>query len=264
MMELRARPAVGFDALRPMNDTGGARAAKVGGNQFGALERRITGPSPAVMVHIFQQGTANRIQTAVVALQHFHLFLYRAEHGILRQQFGNGAVHPFGRCAIIGIDVDDDRVFEKTLRFQFGHDFAVLGIGMFQKTGIHFHEPGLEGALFFRYIFPFLHRGIHGGQFGVFRNPAEFFLPFEGFFAERFPSLVEFAFVFVGPFLGHVMRPMHGAGGKVEEERVVGGVGQMVADEGFGSGGHIFGQMVLRVVRRLDGIDVFKEARLIL
>ena len=89
-------------------------------------------------------------------------------------------------------------------------------------------------------------------------------MPFEGFFAERFPSLVEFAFVFVGPFLGHVMRPMHGAGGKVEEERVVGGVGQMVADEGFGFFSHIFGQMVIGIVRGFDGVDVFKQTWFVL
>ena len=72
--------------------------------------------------------------------------------------------------------------------------------------------------------------GVALGQFAVRRDDTKFLLAGEGFFAQLVPALVEFAFVFVGPFLGHVVRSMSSARCEIDEEGLVRGKGLLLGD----------------------------------
>ncbi len=69
-------------------------------------------------------------------------------------------------------------------------------------------------------------------------------LPREGLVAELVPALVEFALVFVGPFLRHVVRGMGGAGREVGEERLVGCQRLLLRDPCHGLVGHVLHEVV--------------------
>ena len=92
------------------------------------------------------------------------------------------------------------------------------------------------------------------GKLAVRRNDAEFFLAGEGFFAQFVPALIELPFVLVGPFLGHVVWGVGGAGGEVDEEGLVGREGFLLPDPLHGLVGHI-GQEVVALFGRLLRVD---------
>ena len=133
---------------------------------------------------------------------------------------------------------------------------------MFAETGVDFHEPQLKGAFGFGDAVPCGHGRGARGQFGVGGNPAELFLAGKDFFTELVPALVELAFVFVGPLLGDVVRPMDAAGRPIHEERFVRRKGAMFLQPGNPLGGHVLGEVIFLIVRRLDRRGVFHKSRL--
>ena len=64
VVKLRARRLVRLDFLRPRNDQRIARAAEVGGDEFGVAERRVTGPGPAGVIHVVGLRTAEGLEAA--------------------------------------------------------------------------------------------------------------------------------------------------------------------------------------------------------
>src|SRR6516165_12215025 len=69
------------------------------------------------------------------------------------------------------------------------------------------------------------------------------------------PAVIELAFVLVGPFLRHMMRCMHGAGGEVDKERLVRRQLLAVADKADRLV-HQVGSQMIPLLRRLRGIDL--------
>ena len=98
-------------------------------------------------------------------------------------------------------------------------------------------------------------------QFGVRRNPAQLLLALEDALAKLVPAVIEAAFVFVGPLLENVVRAVRRARRPVHEERLVGRESAMPFHPGDRLVGQVFAQMIFRVVRRLDGIEVLIEPR---
>ena len=123
---------------------------------------------------------------------------------------------------------------------------------MLDEAGEDFHQTPLKWPLVFGNAVPSRHGLRARRQLGVCRNPAQFLLPLEGALAQRIPAVVELAFVFVGPFLEDMVRPMRGAGRPVHQEGLVGRKRAMPAHPGDGLVGHVFAQMVLLIMRRLD------------
>ena len=82
------------------------------------------------------------------------------------------------------------------------------------------------------------------------------------------PTIVKFAFVFVGPLLRHLMRPVRGTAGPIHEERFVGREGLVLPQPEDGVVREVFTEMVVVVaagsVRSLNKGVVPHEARFIL
>ena len=89
-------------------------------------------------------------------------------------------------------------------------------------------------------------------------------MPLEDALAIGVPAGVELAFVFVGPFLEDVMRPVRRARRPIHQERLVGRKGAMLAKPRQRLVRHVRTQVIGLVVRRLDRNGVLEQARLIL
>ena len=139
-----ARDFIGLDAFGPGDHQGRARAAEVCSHELGALEWSIPRPSPAVMVHRVEEGTSQRVEAAVVPVQHSDVLLDRRLHAVLGKQLGDRTVHALCRRSIVRVDVEDQRVFADAEVLEFAHDAAVLDIGLFQEARVHLHQTRLE------------------------------------------------------------------------------------------------------------------------
>ena len=82
------------------------------------------------------------------------------------------------------------------------------------------------------------------GELAVCRDDAQRLLAGDGLFAQFVPALVKLALVFIGPFLGHVVRRMRRAGREVDEEGLFGGESLLLRDPGDGLVCHILHEVV--------------------
>ena len=83
-------------------------------------------------------------------------------------------------------------------------------------------------------------------------DDAQLLLPREGLLAVLVPAAVELALELRDPLLRHVVRRVRRAGGEVGEERLVRRQRLLAADPLDGLVRHVGGEVVVRVVRRLD------------
>ena len=133
---------------------------------------------------------------------------------------------------------------------------------MLDEAGEGLHQPQLEGALRFGNAAPRRHRLGARRQDRVRRDPAQLLLPREHSLAVGIPAVVELALVLVGPFPGHLVRAVARTRRPVEEEGLVGREGAVPAQPVDAALRQVFAQVVLRVVRRLDGVGVLHQPRL--
>ena len=136
-----------------------------------------------------------------------------------------------------------------------------------KKPGEEFHHAGVELALVRRTA------SAHSCTSGSWRDSsasggddAEFLLAGEHLLPVGVPAVVELARVLVGPFLGHLVRRVVGAGGEVQEERFVGRDLFQIRDELDRLVRQIGGEVValLRRLRRLDLVVVEDQVRVVL
>src|SRR5262249_15995959 len=97
-------------------------------------------------------------------------------------------------------------------------------------------------------------------------NYAKFFLSRKNVFAIGVPAVIELASVLVGPFLRHVMRCMHGAGGEVDKDRLVRSELLAVVDTADRLVHQVCSQVIplLRCLRGLDLTVVTSEIGIVL
>ncbi len=93
---------------------------------------------------------------------------------------------------------------------------------MLDKTREDLHQAPLKGTLILWNTVPGGHRRVAGRQLGTFGNDAHFKLPLVGSNAVGIPTVVESAFVLIGPFLEDMVGSMGGAGRPVHQEGLVG------------------------------------------
>ena len=139
------------------------------------------------------------------------------------------ALLAFGAGAVVAPDVEDDGVVAHAELVELVDQLADLRIDVFDEAREDFHQPQLERPLGLGDAVPCRHGVGARRQFGVGRNPAQLLLAGEDALAQLVPALVELAFVFVGPFLEDVVRPVRRAGRPIHEERLVGREGAMRA-----------------------------------
>src|SRR5690348_1282020 len=95
-------------------------------------------------------------------------------------------------------------------------------VGELKEPCIDLHLSAEDRLHCLRHVFPCRNFLMARGKLAVWWNNAKFFLSSEAFLAQLVPALVELAFVFVCPFLRHVMRCMGRTGCEIDEERLVG------------------------------------------
>ncbi len=96
-------------------------------------------------------------------------------------------------------------------------------------------------------------------QLRILRNPAQLLGALEGALPVLVPAVVELAFVFVRPFLRHLMRAVRGAAGPIHEERLVGGQGLVLSQPNDRVVGKVLAQMI--VIVTAGGVGMFGEGR---
>ena len=104
------------------------------------------------------------------------------------------------------------------------------------------------------------------GEHGVRGHHTELLLPGEDLLAQHVPAGVEPAPVLVGPLGGHVVRCVGGAGGVVDEERLVRGQGLLLPDPVDRLVGHVLGEVVPLLGRpgRFHGRRSLVDSRVVL
>ncbi len=173
------------------------------------------------MVHAVGLRTAQRVKAADL-LQRSELLFDGIRDAVLRQQFADRAVLTFGAGAIVPEDVDDDGVVADAEAVEFVDDLAGLDVDMFDEAGKDFHQSPLKRPLRLGNTVPARHVRRARREPGVGRNPAELLLAREHALAIGVPTVVELAFVLVGPLLEDLVRSVSGARRPVKEERFVG------------------------------------------
>ena len=99
---------------------------------------------------------------------------------------------------------------------------AHVPVGILREAGENFHLARVQFLFGVAERIPGRVRIGSGRQLGVRRDDAEFLLALEGPLAVLIPAVVELALVFVSPLLRDMMRRMGGAGGVIDEPRLVG------------------------------------------
>ncbi len=229
-------------------------------DQFRVAQRRVARPRPPGVVHVVHLRAAEFVEAAEF-VHDLDLLLDGIRNLILREQLADAAVLTFGARTVVAPDVDDERVVADAEPVEFVDHAARLHVDVLDEAREYFHQSTLKRPLRFRNVVPRGHRFGARRELRVGGNPAEFLLPFERALAQRVPAVVELTLIFVGPLFEDVVRPMARTGRPVHQERLIRRVRAMLAQPHDRLVGEIFAQVVLRIVRRFDRVEVLEQAR---
>ena len=249
---------LGLDAFRPVDDERVADATAIGFT-LPAPERRIAceRPAPRIVIEIFRPANiVDRLQVLFQAVRNV------VEELVLVRRSARSALRA---CSVVR-DEHDERVVEFAETLQEFEETSVVMVGVLQEPGEDFHHPGIQ-LLFVRgKALPLGHVGIVPAEFGILRNDAQLFLTGECFLAVDIPALIEFALVFVRPFLGNVVRSMLGSRTEIHEEWLVRSHLLGVGDEADRTIDEVLGKVIalFRRLLRLNRVVVVNEFRVIL
>ena len=127
-------------------------------------------------------------------------------------------------------------------------------VGVLEEAGVHLHLADQHRLERLGHVVPGRDLVVAPGELGVGRDHAQCLLPLDRLLAQPVPALVELAPVPVGPLLGHVVGGVGGAGGEVDEERLVAHQGLLLVDPLDGLVGHVLHQVVA-LFGRLGGLN---------
>ena len=189
-----------------------------------------------------------RAAPLIEVLQHvFHLLVYAVKIGVFIEHSVHAA---FAAGAVVAGDEENQRIVEFTHILNPLHEPPDLVVGVCEVGGEHGCLVREQFLLVGRKLVPVLDGLRLGCEFRAFRNNAQFDLPGEGFFANRIPALVEFAFPLFNPFFRNVVRRVGCARRKIDEERSVGRHGLLELDPVDRLIRHVGQQVVVRIVRK--------------
>ena len=235
------------DALRPVHDQGIGDAAPVG-LPFPTAERGVArkGPAPGVVVEVL--GAAQLIE-------HRQLLLHRAGEVVVPHvHIHHPGRSPFRTRPVVRHQ-HHDRVLEGVEAPQEGQQPADLMVGVLQEAGEHLHHPGIEPPLLRAALRPGFHIRIMPRQHAVLRDHPKLLLPGKGPLPIHLPPLIKRARITIGPVLGHVVGRVHGPGGEVEKERLLGIHLAGIGDETHRPIHQIFREVVA-LLGRLGGLHL--------
>ena len=257
VVPLVADLAPGLDPARPVHDGAVAGAAVVGGDLLGPLVRRAHRVRPAHGVVVVGLRATDLVQVLVPELRGLELVAAvggRGDHV--------GAVEAtLGGSAVVADDVHHQGVVEQLEVLEGVDHPSGVEVGVLQEPGVHLHLVRQDRLALVGDVVPGGDALGPGGQVGVRRDHPELLLPGERRLARRVPAVVEPAAVLRDPLLRHVVRGVRRTGCEVDEERLVRGEALLLADVLDGLVREVRHQVVVRVVRRVDGGHSVDERR---
>ena len=161
--------------------------------------------------------------------------------------------------AVVADDQVDQRVVEDLQVGERVDQPADVVVGVFQEPGVDLHLPGQHRFQGVVHVVPGRDLRRPGGELGVSRDHAELSLPPYRLLTQRIPAGVEPAGVAIGPLLRHVVGCVGGAGGEVDEERLVRHQRLLLSDPVDRPVGHVLGEVVVTVGCRV-GLDRHRVA----
>ena len=183
-------------------------------------------------------------------LQHvLDLLVHAVEVGVLVE---HAVLAAFAAGAVVAGDVEDQGVvglahFLEGLQHAADLEVGVLGVG-----GEHLGLAREQALLVGRERVPVLDRRRLGRQLRARGHHAQRDLPRQRLLADLVPARVELALPLVDPVLRRMVRRVGGAGGEVDERRLVRRQRLLVLDPGARLLGHVGHEVVVRVVRQFD------------
>ena len=245
VVELLAQLAAGLEASWPVHDRRVAGAAPVGGHLLGPLVRGVHGMGPPDRVVVVG------VRPAEVVQPRRHELRGLDRRGAVEvDHLVEGPVQgALGRGAVVPDDVVDERVAEDLQVLEGVDQPPDVVVGVLEEAGVDLHLADEHRPELLGHVVPGRDLVVAAGEIGVGGDDAELLLPLDRLLAQPVPALVEPAAVPVGPLLGDVVGGVGGAGGEVDEERLVAHQGLLLADPGDGLVGHVLHQVVALVGR---------------
>ena len=253
MVPLGTDLALGLDARRPPHDHAGARAAPVRCDLFGPLIRAVHSVGPADRIVVVGSDRAEIVQVGQQLIGGFI-------HVVQRRHLVELAPETtLGTGTIVAGNVDDQRVVQYIHVAQGVQKAPGVLVGMLGKPGVDFHQSRGHPPLIVRQLVPGRDALGPCGQLRLSRHNAEFFLARQRGLTQGIPALVKLAGVAVDIFLGDVVRGMGGPEGEIDKEGLVRRERVLGLHPGDGMVHQIGRQVIVRIVRRLDGRRAFEE-----
>ncbi len=112
---------------------------------------------------------------------------------------------PFGRRTVVADNVVDERVFEDAQLFQTVQHAADMVVGEFHEPCVDLCFATKKRLEIFRHLVPRRYLGVARRERAISRNDPQLLLAGKSFLAELVPTLIELAFVLVGPLLRHMV-----------------------------------------------------------
>ena len=135
-------------------------------------------------------------------------------------------------------------------------------VGVFLETGVHFHLTRIHLLNVRWYAVPSGECRIARSEFGVGRNHSELLLSCKRLLAQFVPALIELAFVFVAPFLRHLVGGMTCTSRKIKKERFVRRLRFLITNPGDRVVDHRIIEIKVFVLRHADDVVVLGKQRI--
>src|SRR5436190_10195546 len=176
--------------------------------------------------------TAPFVESAV-SFDCFQLLVARKRNAVQGRHFiKRPSLRAFHARAVVPKDIKNERIIGETHILNRLHNASHGMVGVFLVTGIDFHLTRIHFFYFRRYAVPGWEHRITRSKLGSRRNNAELLLPCERLLAQLVPTLIEFALVFIAPFLRHLVWRMSRTRREIEKERLVRGLRFLITNPG--------------------------------
>ena len=189
---------------------------------------------------------------------------FDCRHSVEVQHLVERAVQrAFGGSSVVADDVVHEGVVECADGLQAVDQTPDMVIGVLQEARVHLHLAAQHRLEVLGHVIPGRNLLVAGGELTVRRDHPEFLLTRKRLIAQHVPALIELSRVLVGPFLGHMVRRVGGAGGEVGEERLIRCQRLLLPDPGDGLVGHVLHEVVALFGRavHLDRIRALIQGR---